>query len=60
MPKTQVKEVVKEVPQGKKIHLEKQKELFEKSLPGEMPKISLLQEKITESKEFLKKKRKEK
>ena len=52
MPKTQVKEVVKEVPQGKKIHLEKQKELFEKSLPGEMPKISLLQEKITESKEF--------
>ena len=52
MPKTQVKEVVKEVPQGKKIHLEKQKELFEKSLPGEMPKISLLKEKITESKEF--------
>ena len=52
MPKTQVKEVVKEVPQGKKVHLEKQKELFEKSLPGEMPKISLLQEKITESKEF--------
>ena len=52
MPKMQVKEVVKEVPQGKKVHLEKQKELFEKSLPGEMPKISLLQEKITESKEF--------
>lgn len=52
MPKTEVKEVVKEVPQGKKVHLEKQKELFEKSLPGEMPKISLLQEKITESKEF--------
>ena len=52
MPKTQVKEVVKEVPQGKKVHLEKQKELFEKSLPGEMPKISLLQEKISESKEF--------
>ncbi len=52
MPKTEVKEVVKEVPQGKKIHLEKQKELFKKSLPGEMPKISLLQEKITESKEF--------
>ena len=44
MPKTEVKEVVKEVPQGKKVHLEKQKELFEKSLPGEMPKISLLQE----------------
>ena len=52
MPKTEVKEVVKEVPQGKKVHLEKQKELFEKSLPGEMPKISLLQEKISESKEF--------
>ena len=52
MPKTAVKEVVKDVPQGKKVHLEKQKELFEKSLPGEMPKISLLQEKITESKEF--------
>jgi len=32
MPKTEVKEVVKEVPQGKKVHLEKQKELFEKSL----------------------------
>ncbi len=52
MPKTAVKEVVKEVPQGKKVHLEKQKELFDKSLPGEMPKISLLQEKISESKEF--------
>ncbi len=52
MPKTSVKKVVKEVPQGKKVHLEKQKELFEKSLPGEMPKISLLQEKNTESKEF--------
>ena len=52
MPKTEVREVVKEVPQGKKVHLEKQKELFEKSLPGEMPKISLLQEKISESKEF--------
>ena len=52
MPKTEVKEVVKEVPQGKKVHLEKQKELFDKSLPGEMPKISLLQEKISESKEF--------
>ena len=52
MPKTEVKEVVKDVPQGKKVHLEKQKELFEKSLPGEMPKISLLQEKISESKEF--------
>ena len=52
MPKTAVKEVVKDVPKGKKVHLEKQKELFEKSLPGEMPKISLLQEKISESKEF--------
>ncbi len=52
MPKTEVKKVVKDVPQGKKIHLEKQKELFEKSLPGEMPKISLLQEKTSESKEF--------
>ena len=28
MPKTEVKEVVKEVPQGKKVHLEKQKELI--------------------------------
>ena len=52
MPKTTVKEVSKEVPLGKKVHEEKQKELFEKSLPGEMPKISLLQEKISESKEF--------
>ena len=52
MPKTEVKEVVKDVPQGKKVHLEKQKELFVKSLPGEMPKISLLQEKISESQEF--------
>ncbi len=38
MPKTEVKEVTKDIPQGKKLHLEKQKELFEKSLPGEMPK----------------------
>ncbi len=52
MPKTEIKKIVKEVPQGKKVHLEKQKELFDKSLPGEMPKISLLQEKISESKEF--------
>ena len=52
MPKTEVKEVFKDVPQGKKVHLEKQKELFEKSVPGEMPKISLLQEKVSESKEF--------
>ena len=52
MPKADVKEVIKDIPQGKKVHLEKQKELFEKSLPGEMPKISLLQEKNTESKEF--------
>ena len=52
MPKTSVKEVAKEVPQGKKVHLEKQKELFEKSIPGEMPKISLLQEKTSDSKEF--------
>ncbi len=52
LPKTTVKEVTKDVPQGKKAHLEKQKELFEKSLPGEMPKISLLQERTSESKEF--------
>ena len=52
MPKTSVKEVTKEVPLGKKVHLEKQKELFEKSIPGEMPKISLLQEKTSDSKEF--------
>ena len=52
MPKTSVKEVIKEVPQGKKVHLEKQKELFDKSIPGEMPKISLLQEKTSDSKEF--------
>ena len=43
MPKPELKKVVKEVPKGKKVQLEKQKELFEKSLPGEMPKISLLQ-----------------
>ena len=53
MPKTSVKEVIKEVPQGKKVHLEKQKELFEKSIPGEMPKISLLQEKTSILKSFL-------
>ena len=52
LPKTTVKEVTKDVPQGKKAHLEKQKELFEKSLPGEMPKISLLKERTSESKEF--------
>ena len=52
MPKPSVKEVKKEIPQGKKVHKEKQKELFEKSLPGEMPKISLLKEKVSESKEF--------
>ena len=52
MPKTIVKEVPKEVQQGKKVHIEKQKELFEKSLPGEMPKISLLKEKNSDSKEF--------
>ena len=52
MPKTIVKEVSKEVQQGKKVHIEKQKELFEKSLPGEMPKISLLKEKNSDSKEF--------
>ena len=52
MPKTIVKEVSQEVQQGKKVHLEKQKELFEKSLPGEMPKISLLKKKNFDSKEF--------
>jgi len=52
MPKTIVKEVSKEVQQGKKVYIEKQKELFEKSLPGEMPKISLLKEKNSDSKEF--------
>ena len=52
MPKTIVKEVSKEVQQGKKVHIEKQKELFEKSIPGEMPKISLLKEKNSDSKEF--------
>ncbi len=52
MPKPQIREAKKEIPEGKKVHEEKQTELFEKSVPGEMPKISLLQEKSSESKEF--------
>ena len=52
MPKPTIKEAPKEIPQGKKVHLEKQTELFEKSLPGSMPKISLLKEKVSDTKEF--------
>ena len=45
MPKPEIKKVDKPIVEGKKVHQEKQVELFEKKIPGEMPKISLLDEK---------------
>ena len=45
MPKPEIKKVDKPIVEGKKIHQEKQVELFEEKIPGEMPKISLLDEK---------------
>ena len=45
MPKPEIKKVEKPIEEGKKVHKEKQVELFEEKIPGEMPKISLLDEK---------------
>ena len=45
MPKTEIKKVEKPIVEGKKVHQEKQVELFEEKIPGQMPKISLLDEK---------------
>ncbi len=45
MPKPEIKKVDKPIVEGKKVHQEKQVELFEEKIPGEMPKISLLDEK---------------
>ena len=45
MPKPEIKKVEKPIVEGKKVHQEKQVELFEEKIPGEMPKISLLDEK---------------
>ena len=44
MPKPEIKKVEKPIVEGKKVHQEKQVELFEEKIPGEMPKISLLDE----------------
>ena len=44
MPKPEIKKAESKIPEGKKVILEKQEELFEKKIPGEMPKISLLDE----------------
>ena len=45
MPKPEIKKVEKPIVEGKKVHQEKQVELFEEKIPGQMPKISLLDEK---------------
>ena len=45
MPKPEIKKVEKPIVEGRKVNQEKQVELFEKKIPGEMPKISLLDEK---------------
>ena len=45
MPKPEIKKVEKPIVEGKKVHQEKQVELFEEKIPGAMPKISLLDEK---------------
>ena len=45
MPKPEIKKVEKPIVEGKKVHQEKQVELFEEKIPGEMPKISLLMKK---------------
>ena len=45
MPQPEIKKVDKPIVEGKKVHQEKQVELFEEKIPGEMPKISLLDEK---------------
>ena len=52
MPKPEIKKADSKIPEGKKVILEKQKELFEKKIPGEMPKISLLDEREENNKEM--------
>ena len=52
MPKTEIKKAESKIPEGKKVILEKQEELFEKKIPGEMPKISLLDERKEVNKEM--------
>ena len=52
MPKPEIKKAESKIPEGKKVILEKQEELFEKKIPGEMPKISLLDERKEVNKEM--------
>ena len=52
MPKPEIKKADSKIPEGKKVILEKQEELFEKKIPGEMPKISLLDEREENNKEM--------
>ena len=52
MPKPEIKKAEPKIPEGKKVILEKQEELFEKKIPGEMPKISLLDERKEVNKEM--------
>lgn len=52
MPKPEIKKAESKIPEGKKVVLEKQEELFEKKIPGEMPKISLLDEREANNKEM--------
>ncbi len=52
MPKPEIKKAESKIPEGKKVILEKQEELFEKKIPGEMPKISLLDERKENNKEM--------
>lgn len=52
MPKPEVKKAEAKIPEGKKVVLEKQVELFEDKIPGSMPKISLLDEREAINKEM--------
>ncbi len=57
MPEPKIVESEKKVEEGKKVHKEKQQELFKDPAPGDMPKIGLLDEKETLGKEISSKKR---
>jgi S-DNA-T family DNA segregation ATPase FtsK/SpoIIIE len=52
MPKPEVKKAEAKIPEGKKVVLEKQVELFDNKNPGDMPKISLLDEREAINKEM--------
>ena len=52
MPKPEIKKAEAKIPEGKKVVLEKQVELFEKKNPEDMPKISLLDEREAINKEM--------